>query len=74
MIAVAQVPSFTVTVVGRDIQVSGVSAGRSYALIDMQGRVLRKGTFAAANVSFPVDRAGSYLMRVGDRVQRVSVK
>jgi uncharacterized repeat protein (TIGR02543 family) len=74
LIAVAQVPSFTVTVAGRDIQVSGVSAGRSYALIDMQGSVLRKGILADANVVIPVDRAGSYLVRVGGLVQRVSVK
>ena len=67
-------PSFTVTVVGRDIQVAGVSAGRSYALIDMQGRVLRKGILADANVVIPVDRAGSYLLSVGSQVRRVSVK
>ena len=62
------------TVAGRDIQVSGVSAGRSYALIDMQGRVFRKGILADANVVIPVDRAGSYLVRVGSQVRRVSVK
>lgn len=77
MVAVA--PCFDVEVVGRDIRVFGavgVSESRmeSYALLDLQGRVLRSGLVHGLNFAIPVDRAGTYLVRVGNGVRSVSVK
>ena len=71
---VAVAPQFNVEVAGRNILVAGASAGYDYALLDMQGRVLRKGAVVGANFAIPVTRAGTYLVRIGDRVRRVSVR
>ena len=69
----AVTPQFNVEVAGRTIQVAGAQ-GAQYALLDMQGRVIRRGVLESANVSIPVNRSGNYLVRIGDRVKRVSVK
>ena len=78
---VAVAPQFNVEVVGRNIQVLGVAyaalgsrAGVTYALLDMQGRVLRSGSVHGASFAIPVDRAGTYFVRVGNGMQRVIVK
>ena len=72
---IAQIPQFALNVVGRDIQVSGVSeSARFYTVFDMQGHVLRKGSVHSKNFSIPVNSAGNYLVRIGSQVQRVSVK
>ncbi|WP_295858345.1 hypothetical protein [uncultured Fibrobacter sp.] len=74
---VAVAPQFNVEVVGRNIQVLGAvdaALGDTYALLDMQGRVLRSGPALGANFAIPVDHAGAYLVRIGKGVQRVSVK
>ena len=79
--AVAVVPQFDVEVVGRNIQVFGAvdaalssRAGDTYALLDMQGRVLRSGPVTGANFAIPVGCAGAYFVRIGNGMQRVSVK
>ena len=71
---IAQALQFSVEVVGRDIRVSGVFDARSYALLDMQGRVLRRGPVTGVSFAIPVNRAGTYFVRVGNGMQRVSVK
>lgn len=74
-------PQFNVEVAGRNIWVTGAADavrgsrdGGTYVLLDMQGRVLRRGAVDGANFAIPVARAGEYLVRIGDRVRRVSVK
>ncbi|WP_405340685.1 InlB B-repeat-containing protein [Fibrobacter sp.] len=75
LLTVAQVPQFTLNVVGRNIQVSGVSeSARFYTVFDMQGHVLRKGNIYSKNFAIPVNSAGNYLVRIGSQVQRVSIK
>ena len=74
LITVAQALRFSVEVVGRDIRVSGAFDARSYALLDMQGRVLRRGPVTGVSFAIPVDRAGTYFVRIGNGMQRVSVK
>ena len=69
----AATPQFSVEVAGRTIQVAGAQ-GSQYALLDMQGRVIRRGVLESANAAIPVNRGGNYLVRIGDRVKRVSVK
>lgn len=71
-------PQFNVEVAGRNILVTGAADAardsRVYVLLDMQGRVLLKGHVDSANFAIPVSRGGNYLVRIGDRVRRVSVK
>ncbi len=77
LLTVAVAPQFNVEVVGRNIQVLGAvdaALGDTYALLDMQGRVLRSGPALGANFAIQVDHAGAYLVRIGKGVQRVSVK
>jgi hypothetical protein len=69
----AVTPQFSVEVAGRNILVAGAQ-GAQYALLDMQGRVIRRGVLESANAAIPVNRGGNYLVRIGDRVKRVSVK
>ena len=78
---VAAVPQFGVEVAGRNIQVFGVvdaalssRAGDTYALLDMQGRVLRRGPVSGVSFAIPVSHAGTYFVRIGNGMQRVSVK
>ena len=71
---VAQVPQFTVTTVGRDIQIAGAREGSAYAVLDMQGRLLTSGRVPGANFSLPVVNAGMYFVRVGNSTLRVNVK
>lgn len=74
---VTVVPQFSVEVVGRNIQVFGAAdaaLGDTYALLDMQGRVLRRGPVTGANFAIPVGQAGTYFVRIGNGMQRVSVK
>lgn len=70
----ATVPSFRVSVIGHELQVAGAHVGASFALLDMQGRVLRKGTVDESNFSVMVPRSGGYLVRIGDDVRRVIVR
>lgn len=71
---IASAPMFRVEAVSRMVQVSGAREGAAYALLDMQGRVLRSGWVGGANFSLPVANAGVYLVRVGNRTLRVNVK
>ena len=64
---------FHVQVLGRNVHVSG-TGGAPVAIMDMQGRVLRSGyLLGRRGIDFQVERAGSYLVRVGSAVQRVSI-
>ena len=74
IVAVQQIPQFSLVAVGRDIQVAGARMGSAYAVFDMQGHVMVKGRVGAANFDVPVNRAGSYLVRIGNQVQKVNIK
>jgi hypothetical protein len=68
------VPHFSVETVGRTLQIAGAREGSAYAVLDMQGRVLRSGRVGESSFSIPVSQAGSYLVRVGLETRRVSVR
>ena len=67
-------PQFTVSVVGRSVQISGAFVGSAYAVLDMQGSVLVKGRVDAVNFSLPINRTGTYLVNVGNQVQAVAIR
>ena len=70
----AQVPQFTVTTVGRDIQVAGARVGAAYAVLDMQGRVMGEGRVESANFNLTMSRAGTYIIKIGYNSRVVPVR
>ncbi|MDD5943573.1 InlB B-repeat-containing protein [Fibrobacter sp.] len=68
------IPQFSVMVNGRSLQISAARIGATYALFDMQGKVLLQGRVQSANFEIPVACSGNYLIRVGNNVQRIAVK
>ena len=72
--AAGQVPQFSLAAVGRSIQVAGARVGSVYAVHDMQGRVMQAGYVNSANFNLAMDRAGTYLVRIGNQTQTVKVK
>ena len=74
IVAAAQVPQFSLAAVGRSIQVAGARMGSAYAVFDMQGRIMLTGHADAANFNLAVDRAGTYLVRIGNQAQTVKLR
>ncbi len=71
----ANVPLFRAYAAGKSIHLEGVRQGQTFAVMDMQGRVLHSGRIpAASGASVSVSRAGVYLVRVGSGVQVVKVR
>lgn len=64
----------SVVAASRSIQISAAPVGASYAIFDMQGRVLKQGRVDLANFNIAMPIAGNYLVKVGNRTQRVSIK
>jgi hypothetical protein len=73
-IVASVVPQFSVMVNGCSLQISAARIGATYALFDMQGKVLLQGRVQSANFEIPVACSGNYLIRVGNNVQRIAVK
>ena len=72
--AVSHVPQFTLTTTGRNIHIAGAHRGSSYAVLDMQGRIVMYGRVYSENFNLAVSRAGTYLIRIGSQIQSVSVR
>lgn len=70
----AATPKFGLSAMGRNIKVSGSSLGQKFAILDMQGKVVRSGVVNAANFEVPVAHAGIYVVRIGSLAQRVRVR
>lgn len=64
----------TIRAVSRSIQISAASKNSTYAVLDMQGRVLLRGRVESSNFNIAVPRAGCYLVRVGNATRKVQVK
>ena len=67
-------PQFDVTVGFHSVQISSAKVGTSYALLDMQGRVLRKGRVESANFNIAVPNAGQYFVGIDNQIRSVNVK
>ena len=68
------VPHFNVSVGIRSVQISSAKIGSSYVLLDMQGRVLRKGRVESANFNIAVQNAGRYFVRIDNQIRNVNVR
>ena len=66
--------AFHVQVSENLVRITGAAAGQPFAVLDMQGRVLRSGRVpAASNLSVYLDRPGVYLVKVGSTVRTVKI-
>ena len=63
-----------ITTVLRSILITTAPIGSAYAIFDMQGRVLKKGRVDSSNYNIPMNIAGNYLVRVGNRTQQITIK
>ncbi|SHK20981.1 MBG domain-containing protein [Fibrobacter sp. UWB12] len=68
------VKAFGISAGNRSIQVSGSTVGKQFAVLDLQGRVVRKGVVESSNFEIPVPNTGIYMVRIGTSAQRVRVK
>mgnify|MGYP004564667901 CR=1 FL=1 len=67
-------PAWSVTASGRNLQIHAAPVGKSYALFDLQGKVLAKGRVESLEMTISAPRAGSYIVRVGNHSVRVNAK
>ena len=70
---VAVPPQFSVTVLGDVLQVAGARVGATYALFDMQGNMVLRGTANSASFNVNVPTSGSYVLRIGNGSRKVRV-
>lgn len=73
-IIATKAPLFSVHIVARNLQISGARVGSTYALFDMQGKVLLQGRTQAANFDLNIARSGNYLLKIGNSTQKIRVK
>ena len=59
---------------GRMVEISGLRVGESYALMDLQGRLLQHGQANGSTVMLQVAKSGRYLLRVAGRNRIVNVR
>ena len=71
---VSMMPSFSVRANGKQVEINGAKAGSVFAVYDMQGRAIAGGMLMSSNLKVSVPTAGSYIVRVGSEMNRVSVK
>lgn len=69
---VSQAPHFNVFIEGRTVSVHG--ATHTAYLLDAQGKLIAKVQPSGNACSIAVPRAGSYLLRIGNELRRVSVR
>ena len=67
-------PTWSVTASGRNFQIHAVPVGKPYALFDLQGKVLAEGRIESPEMTLSVPRAGSYIVRIGERSVRMNAK
>ncbi len=59
---------------GRMVEISGLRVGESYALMDLQGRLLQRGFANGSTVMLQVAQSGRYLLRIAGRNKIVNVR
>lgn len=73
-ILATKIPTFSVQVFGRNVQIANAKIGSVYALLDMQGRVLLKGRVGSTDFNISAPRAGAYFVRINDQIKKVNVR
>ena len=72
-IAMTAAPRFVIQTVGRTVQVEGSKAGKKYAVMDLQGRIITLG-YTLENFSIVIPAAGTYLLRIDGEIAKVDVE
>ena len=73
-IIATKIPQFSIQIDARDILISAARIGDTYALFDMQGKVLMQGRVPTSSFNMTVGCPGNYLLQIGNRTQRVSIR
>ena len=73
-IIATKIPQFSIQIDARDILISAARIGDTYALFDMQGKVLMQGRVPTSSFNMTVGCPGNYLLQIGNRTQRVMIK
>jgi hypothetical protein len=71
---VSMMSRFSVRANGMQLQIKGAQVGSSYAVYNMQGKVVAGGITLSSNIAVNVPTTGSYIVRVGSEMNRVNVK
>ena len=66
--------NMSVNIVSMNIQISAAPIGKTYALIDMQGRILQKGNVESANFNIIAPSVGFYFIRIDNQIRKVNVR
>ena len=72
--AVAAPAAAKITVAGMNISVEGAKAGSNIAVFNMQGKLVASGKALFGNAAVSVPSKGLYMVRVGNKLSKVSVK
>ena len=67
-------PRFNLHVQNRTLQIQNARIGSAFAVLDLQGRVLRRGVVNSSEFSMELQNAGTYFVRFGTQVQKIRVK
>lgn len=67
-------PRFNLHVQNRTLQIQNARIGSAFAVLDLQGRVLRRGVVNSPEFSMELQNAGAYIVRVGKEIQKIRVK
>ncbi len=67
-------PTWSVTAAGRNFQIHAAPVGKPFALFDLQGKVLARGSVESSEMTLSAPRAGSYIVRIGSRSVRVNAR
>jgi hypothetical protein len=65
---------FSVKTYNRNLLISAAKVGESYAIFDLQGRVLKRGRVESVNFNIPVTLAGNYVVKIGHITQLVQIR
>ena len=67
-------PRFNLHVQNRTLQIQNARIGSAFAVLDLQGRVLRRGVVNSPEFSIELQNAGAYIVRIDSQVQKIRVK
>ena len=70
----ASVPSFSVTVHGRALEVFGAKIGAKIAIFDLSGRIVHSGIVSNGTTHLELPQSGSYVVRINNQAIRVTAK
>lgn len=67
-------PRFNLHVQNRTVQIQNARIGSAFAVLDLQGRMLRCGVVNSSEFSMELQNAGAYIVRLGKEIQKIRVK